>query len=58
MIWIFRSFWPSSLLASVSDSYLILSRASEELLTDASKLEGQKDFKLAGICERLIPDLV
>merc|ERR1712107_779520 len=31
MIWIFRSFWPSSLLASVSDSYLILSRASEEL---------------------------
>merc|ERR1719193_2584609 len=37
MIWIFRSFWPSSLLASVSDSYLILSRASEELETSSRR---------------------
>merc|ERR1719472_547376 len=29
MIWIFRSFWPSSLLASVRDSYLILSRDTD-----------------------------
>merc|ERR1719278_1436803 len=37
MIWILRSFWPSSLLASVSDSYLILSRASEELETSSRR---------------------
>merc|ERR1719318_1134058 len=51
MIWIFMSLPESSLPGSVRDSYLILSRASEELEIFAG-------IEFAGFCEGFISDFV